>query len=202
MQVEAALKLKDNKPIQFTPRRLSYVEIEKLGEIIDDLLNRKIIRQSASEYASPIVLTRKKSGEIRMCVDYCVLNKVIARDNYPLPLIEDQLDVLRGKKFYSALDLKDGFYHIVMSPESVKYTSFVTPLGQFEFVRMPFGLKIGPQLFQRFVNKVLHEFIKEGTVVVYMDDTSTLESHFRESIPNVGQEQARAAPRKVLLLMH
>lgn len=97
-----------------------------------------------------------------MCIDYRALNKVLARDNYPLPLIDDQLDALRDKKFYSSLDLKDGFYHIAMAPGSIKYTSFVTPLGQFEFLRMPFGLKIGPQLFQRFLNEVMAKLIRTG----------------------------------------
>jgi len=181
VQVEATLILKDNKPIQFGPRRLGFSEKEKIQRILDDLLERGIIRKSISEYASPIVLTRKKSGEIRMCVDYRALNKILVRDNYPLPLIDDQLDALRGERFYSSLDLKDGFYHVRMSNESVRYTSFVTPLGQFEFLRMPFGLKIGPQLFQRFINEALSELIKRGNVVVYMDDilvaTETLESH-------------------------
>jgi len=181
VQVEAALILKDNKLVQFGPRRLGFAEKEKVQRILDDLLERGIIRKSVSEYASPIVLTRKKTGEIRMCVDYRALNKVLVRDNYPLPLIDDQLDALRGKCFYSSLDLKDGFYHVVMASESVRYTSFVTPLGQFEFLRMPFGLKIGPQLFQRFINEALSELIKRGDVVVYMDDilvaTESLESH-------------------------
>jgi len=181
VQVEAALILKDNKPVHFGPRRLGFAEKEKVQRILDDLLERGIIRKSVSEYASPIVLTRKKTGEIRMCVDYRALNKVLVRDNYPLPLIDDQLDALRGKCFYSSLDLKDGFYHVVMASESVRYTSFVTPLGQFEFLRMPFGLKIGPQLFQRFINEALSELIKRSDVVVYMDDilvaTETLESH-------------------------
>lgn len=135
VQLEAVLRIKEDKPIQFGPRRLSYIEKEKVRNIINDLLERKIIRQSTLEYASPIVLTRKKSGDIRMCVDYRALNKVMARNNYPLSLIEDQLDALRGKKIYTSLDLKDGFYHIAMSPESIKYISFVTPIGQFEFVR-------------------------------------------------------------------
>lgn len=116
-----------------------------------------------------------------MCVDYRALNKVLAQDNYPLPLIEDQLDALRGNRYYSTLDLKDGFYHIAMAPESIKYTAFVTPMDQFEFVRMPFGIKIGPQLFQRFINEVMADLVKRGDVVVYMDDilvaSETLDSH-------------------------
>jgi len=68
-----------------------------------------------------------------------------------------------------------------MAAESIKYTSFITPLGQFEFVRMPFGIKIGPQMFQRFVNQIIADLIRKGSVVVYMDDiliaSETLDSH-------------------------
>jgi len=182
VRAEAIIKLKEASPIQFGPRRLSYIDKENISKIIDNLQKNKIIRPSNSEYASPIVLTRKKNGEIRMCIDFRALNKIMVRDNYPLPLIEDQLDMLRDKKFFSKLDLKDGFYHVAMAPDSIKYTSFITPLGQFEFTRMPFGLKIGPQRFQRFINEVMSDAVKSGNVVVYMDDiliaNDTLEAHF------------------------
>lgn len=179
---EAVLNLKTDQPIQFGPRRISYVDKAKLREILDNLLKKGIIRESTSEYASPIVLTHKKNGEIRMCVDFRALNKVIASDKYPLLLIDDQLDSLQGKCFFSALDLKDGFYHVAMSPDSIKYTSFITPLGQFEFVRMPFGLKIGPQRFQRFINKVLENFIKTGNVIVYMDDILVASKYLKDHL--------------------
>jgi len=167
VQMEATLTVKDNKLIQFGPRRLGFTEKEKVREILDDLLRRGIIRTSTSEYASPIVLTKKRNGETRMCVDYRMLNKVLARENYPLPLIEDQLDALRGKKYFSTLDLKDGFYHVAMAAGSIKYTSFITLLGQFEFVRMPFGIKIGPQMFQRFVNQIMADLIRKGKYTTF-----------------------------------
>uniref|UniRef100_A0A0K8U9C0 RNA-directed DNA polymerase n=1 Tax=Bactrocera latifrons TaxID=174628 RepID=A0A0K8U9C0_BACLA len=70
-----------------------------------------------------------------------------------------------------------------MHPESEKYTSFVTPLGQFQFTRMPFGLKNAPSMFQRFIHKIFAEMIKEGEVIVYLDDimigTENLENHFQ-----------------------
>jgi len=75
------------------------------------------------------VLTKKKNGEIRMCVDFRTLNKMTKRDHFPLPLIEDQLDLLEGKKYFTTLDLKDGFFHIKMHEDSIKYTSFVTQFG-------------------------------------------------------------------------
>lgn len=141
------------------------------------------IRPSNAEYASPIVLVKKKNGEWRLCVDYRMLNKYMLGDNYSLSIIEDQLNVLDGKAIFSLLDLKDGFSHMKVAEDSIKYTAFVTPLGPYEFVCMPFSLKIAPSVFQRFVNNVLRELIDSGDVVVYMDDilvaTTTLEHHLK-----------------------
>lgn len=62
------------------------------------------------------------------------------KDRFPLPLIDDNIDLLRGKKYFTYLYLKDGFHHVNIAKDSIKYTSFITPLGQFEFLKMPFGL--------------------------------------------------------------
>lgn len=82
------------------------------------------------------MLVKKKNGEMRLCVDYRELNKYIVGDRYPIPLIDGNLDLLRNKKYFTCLDLKDGFHHIRVAKESIKYTSFTTPLGQFEFLKM------------------------------------------------------------------
>nr|XP_022902992.1 uncharacterized protein LOC111415500 [Onthophagus taurus] len=88
---ELKLIVKDSNPFHYQPRRLSFCEKSKVRQILDDLLRDNIIQPSNSEYASPIVLVRKKNGEIRMCIDYRQLNKILSRDNHPLPLIEDQI---------------------------------------------------------------------------------------------------------------
>lgn len=176
------LTLLDDKPFYCSPRRLSHFEKIKLKETLDGLLEKGVIRESTSVYASPIVLVRKKNGDMRLCIDYRTLNRLTARDNFPLPLIEDQLNVLAGKKYFTTLDLKDGFFHIKMHENSIKYTSFVTPLGQYEYVRMPFGLKGAPLKFQRFVTNIFRELIEAGDISVYLDDfliaTASLEHHF------------------------
>ncbi|XP_011859315.1 PREDICTED: uncharacterized protein LOC105556813 [Vollenhovia emeryi] len=97
VDIELKLTLTDEKPFHFSPRRLSVLEKDKLKKMLDHLLERKIIQPSRSEFASPIILVKKKNGELRLCIDYRVLNKVLHRDNYPLPLIEDQIDALRDK---------------------------------------------------------------------------------------------------------
>ncbi|XP_046869310.1 uncharacterized protein LOC124461953 [Drosophila willistoni] len=149
--------------------------------MLDGYLEKKIIRPSESEYASPIVLVPKKAGELRLCIDFRRLNKVLVKDNYPIPLIDDLLDKLGDKRFFSKLDLKDGYFHVFMEENSVKYTSFVTPLGQFEFLRMPMGLKNSSSVFQRFVNKIFTDMIRDNKVIVYQDDimvaSRTAEEH-------------------------
>lgn len=178
-----SLTLTSNEPFHFKPRKLSYYEKCKLREILDELIAKDIIRESSSEYASPIVLAKKRNGELRMCVDFRKLNKVTTRDHFPLPLIEDQLDLLEGKKYFTTLDLKDGFFHVKMHEDSIKYTSFVTPFGQCEYVRMPFALKGAPLKFQRYVTQIFKDHINNGDISVYLDDfliaTETIEHHFR-----------------------
>lgn len=133
-----------DKPIQCSPRRLTYTEKGKLREILAELIRKRVIRSNVFEYTSPIVLVKKKNNESRMCVDSRVLNKIKAHDNFlslPISLIENQLQLLRGKSYLTTLDLKDGFCYIRMSEESIKYAYFVISLEQYEFLRILFGLK-------------------------------------------------------------
>lgn len=178
---EIELRLKEEKPFHFSPYRPSYAEKKELRALLDSLLERSIIRHSESEYASPIVLVRKKSGELRLCIDYRELNKLLLKDNYPLPNIEDLIDSLHGKRYFTKLDLKNGFYHIRVAERSIKYTAFTTPFGQYEFRYMPFGLKVAPPRFQRYINQILVELIRQTKVVAYMDDilviSETVEQH-------------------------
>lgn len=97
-----------------------------------------------------------------MCVHYRELNKITAGENYPIPHIDDQLDSLKGKKCFSLLDLKDGFHHVAVHEDSIKFTSFVTPLGQFEYVCVPFGLKNSPAIFMRYVNTAFRELLDQN----------------------------------------
>lgn len=99
IKMQLNLRLTNDHIIYFGPRKLSFAEKTQLQIILDSLKLRKIIRDSDSPYASPIVLVRKKNGEYRLCIDYRFLNKITLRDNYPLPLIEDQIDRLRDKNF-------------------------------------------------------------------------------------------------------
>lgn len=114
-------------------------------------------------------MVRKKSGELRLCIDYRALNKKTIRENYPMPLIDDQLDVLSGNKYYTTLDLASGYYQIPIREEDRHKTGFVTPDGHYEFNRMPFGLANAPATFQRIMNQVLGS-LRHKEALAYLDD--------------------------------
>ncbi|KAL4092127.1 hypothetical protein QTP88_026686 [Uroleucon formosanum] len=122
--LEMKIILKHDQPISYRARRISYSDRERLKTIIDDLLKGGIIRPSRSPYNSPILLVRKKTGDLRLCVDYRELNKITVKDNFPAPLIDDQIDKLKNKKYFSLLDLKNGFHHVKMNEASIPFTSF------------------------------------------------------------------------------
>lgn len=99
------LVLKDDRPVVYRPYRISYKEREQVRGIIDELKEADIVEDSESPYASPILLVKKKTGDVRMCVDYRELDKKTVPDKYPLPRIDDQLDRLHGNTYFTSLDL-------------------------------------------------------------------------------------------------
>ncbi|UYV81442.1 hypothetical protein LAZ67_20001196 [Cordylochernes scorpioides] len=168
--IETKIILKTEVPLYQHPRRLSQKEAQEVDAQIDEWLKQGIIQKSNSEYASPIVLVKKKNGKTRICVDYRKLNKETVKDRYPLPLIEDQIDKLQAARLFSTIDLKNGFFHIPVAEDSHKLTSFVVPNGQYEFLKTPFGLCNAPAKFQRFINLIFAEEIQKGIVLTYLDD--------------------------------
>lgn len=158
-----------NKTVNRRPYRLSPSELLVVDAKIKELLDSNIIRESSSPYASPILLVKKKDGSDRMCVDYRELNSNTVHDNYPLPLISDQIDKLSGAQYFSIIDMASGFHQLPVNEKSIKFTAFVTPNGQYEYLTMPFGLRNAPQVFQRAINSALRP-LNDPKILVYMDD--------------------------------
>lgn len=183
--VKMTIILKDEEPVYQKARRLSQTERDVVNAQIDEWERQGIVRPSASDFASPVVLVRKKDGTHRLCVDYRMLNKKIIKDRYPLPLIEDQLDRLQNARVFSTLDLKNGFFHVHIDDASIRYTSFVVPDGQYEFLRVPFGLCNSPSVFQRFVNEVFRDLLKQRIVLIYMDDLIVLSENESRGLENL-----------------
>ncbi|XP_011861043.1 PREDICTED: uncharacterized protein K02A2.6-like [Vollenhovia emeryi] len=153
--------------VVYRPYRLAEAEKQVVRGIIRELLTNNIIRESNLPYASPILLVKKKNGEYRMCVDFRKLNLVTIKDKYPMPLIEEQIDKLRGYRYFTGLDLALGYYQVPVAAESIEKTAFVTPEGHYEFLRMPFGLANAPAVFQRLMDNVLGDL---KVAFPYLDD--------------------------------
>jgi hypothetical protein len=104
-------------------------EQECVREKVKDLLDSGIIRESMSNFASPVILVKKKTGDYRLCVDYRALNKKTVKNIYPMPNIEKQLTRLAGKVYFTSLDCSQGFHQIPVNPNSIEKTAFITPDG-------------------------------------------------------------------------
>lgn len=167
--VEMNIELSSQRPVVYRPYRLSHREREKVREMVDEMLEAGIIRESTSNYASPIILVRKKNGGVRLCVDHRLLNSLTIKERYPIPIIEDQVARLSGQAWFITLDLMSGYYQVPISEDSRHLTAFVTPDGHYEYNRMPFGLANAPAVFQRMMNHVLGQ-ARFNKATVYLDD--------------------------------
>jgi hypothetical protein len=103
-------------PIKQAPRRIPIHQKEEVSKELKRMLDAGVVKPSKSPWASPIVIVRKSDGSIRFCVDYRKVNEVTIKDSYPLPRINDSLDVLRGSSWFSVLDLQSGFWQVKMDP--------------------------------------------------------------------------------------
>ena len=177
-------------PIKQSMRRspLGFEKQEKAT--LEQMLAAGVIEHSHSKWASPPVLVRKKDGSWRYCIDFRAVNNVCAKDAYPLPLIEECLDSLAGKKWFCTLDMNSGYWQIPIAEEDKCKTAFITKFGLFQFVRMPFGLCGAPATFQRAMHMVLGELVWD-IVIVYLDDINVLGETFDETLVNLVQVLAR-----------
>lgn len=124
----------------------------------------------------------KPDGRYRFCVDFRAVNAVTQKNAFPLPNVEDQIQRAAGQKFYTTLDLRDGFWLIPMAQDSIEKTAFSTPDGHFEFLVMPFGLTNAPATFQEFMNQILspaREFTAGllDDICLFADSETELEQH-------------------------
>ena len=156
-------------PVKVPPRRIPAHYKEEVETLIQTMLDNHIIEPSSSPWMSPAVFVRKKTGDIRLCVDYRELNKRTTRDAYPLPLPDEVQDWLAGSSIFSTLDLQSGYWQLPVSPADKEKTAFCPGpgMGLFQFCRMPFGLSGAPSSFQRFMDKILRGL---SYVTIYLDD--------------------------------
>lgn len=167
------IHLNDPVPVYIPNYKNIHSQNEEIQKQVKKMLDDDIIEPSISSYNSPILLVPKKSDDgtkkWRLVVDFRQLNKKILADKFPLPRIDTILDQLGRAKYFSTLDLMAGFHQIPLDPEARKYTAFSTSFGHFNFKRLPFGLNISPNSFQRMMNIAMAGLNPE-CAFIYIDD--------------------------------
>ncbi|KAE8885155.1 hypothetical protein PF005_g29020 [Phytophthora fragariae] len=155
------LDVGDAKPVAQRSRSVAPHLSMKVYELIKKLLEKGLVEHSESPWASPIVIVLKKNGvDIRMCIDYRIVNTFIKLSNYPLPLIDDLLIGFESAMWFMSLDMASGFWAIRMTERAKLISAFVCPFGHFQWVRMPFGLKNAPLVYQAVINNCLWGFVR------------------------------------------
>jgi len=92
--------------------------------------------ESATPYVSPLVVSPKKDGDVRLCVDMHLPNKALRRERHPSPTVDDLINLLNGATLFSKLDLRAGYHQLELAPESQYITTFTTHNGLWRYKRL------------------------------------------------------------------
>jgi hypothetical protein len=179
-----AIELKpDAKAVDCKIYPLSLGEQAELDKFLEENLKSGRIRSSKSPMASAFFFIKKKDGSLRPVQDYRKLNEMTIKNRYPLPLISELVNKLRGAKYFTKLDIQWGYNNVRIKEGDEWKAAFRTNRGLYEPLVIFFGLTNSPATFQTMMNDILRDLINEGKVIVYLDDilifTEDLEEHRR-----------------------
>ncbi|GBG69889.1 hypothetical protein CBR_g4717 [Chara braunii] len=162
------------------PYRLSIPEATELKRQLEGLLRLGFIKPSNSPWGAPVLFARKADGTLRLCIDYRGLNRYTVKNNYPMPRYDELFDRLAGNRFFTKIDLRSGYHQIRVAAADEPKAAFRSRLGHFTV--MPFGLTNATATFQRAMNDIFRDILKQY-VLVYLNDilvySRTLEEQLR-----------------------
>lgn len=168
----------DATPIRQRYYRMSPEKQRILIEKLDEMLKDDVVEPCESPWSSPVLLTPKKTGELRFCLD-----SRKKKDAYSLPYISEILDNLRDAKFLSSVDLSKSFWQVLIHPEDRCKTAFyISSRGTFQFKSMAFGLTNAPATQQRLVDLLFYGPEFEHRVFVFIDDVIIVSETFEQHL--------------------
>ena len=152
------LYVDENVPCRAVPpRKIPLAMQGKVKTELDRLCKMGILEkiEEPTQWMSQMAVATKRSGELRICIDPQALNRALVRERYMLPTFEDVLPSLSGAQVFSKLDVADAFWHLELDDESSLLTAMGTPFGRYVWRRLPFGLSVSSELFQRSLHQAL-----------------------------------------------
>ncbi|GJY60675.1 putative reverse transcriptase domain-containing protein, partial [Tanacetum coccineum] len=156
-------------PVVKLSYRLAPSEMLELLNQLKELQEKGFIRPSHSPWGAPVLFVKKKDGSLRICINYRELNKLIIKNRYPLPRIDDLFKQLQGVCCFSKIDLRLGYHQLSVREEDIPKTEFRTRYGHFEFTIMPFGLTNAPAIFMDLMNHVCKPYL-DKFIIVFIED--------------------------------
>lgn len=143
--------------------------LPELKRQLEDLVKKGHLRLSQSPYGASVMFVVKSGGGLRLCGDFRALNKLMVRNRYPLPCMDETTDRLVNDRYYSKLDLKSDYHQIQIAKGDERKTTINTQYGQYEFTVLPFGLCNAPRTFCNLMNQVFRDLL-DICCVVYLDN--------------------------------
>ena len=174
--------LPNTQPIRSRPYNIPVHLRAEVKSQIDKMLDQGLITMSTGSWSSPIVLVKKKDGSWRFCVDYRKLNAVTVKHSMALSNIENAMEIMHGKKYFSSIDLCSGFFQVSLHEDSREKSAFITPWGTYRWQVMPQGASGSPSTFARLALAIMSDLISQGSSCVYLDDWLMCSRTFDEHI--------------------
>ena len=193
--IEHDIELVSEQPFRIKPYRTSPRQTEILKREIKRMLELKIIEVGESDYVSPLILVEVTGKDPRPCIDYRKLNSLTRTQYFPLPNIEEKLEIVSAAKYITLIDLTKGYWQIPLTPRAQRYAAFATSFGSFRPLVMPFGLVNASYLFSKFMAELLAGC--ENFCVTYIDDVAIFSSDWTEHLKHIDIILKRLADAKL-----
>ncbi|XP_064465530.1 uncharacterized protein LOC135377174 [Ornithodoros turicata] len=178
--VEHDIELLSNEPVRSKPYRVSPRQREIIESEIKRMLHLGIIEPGESDFTSPLILVEVPGKDARPRVDYRKLNTITRDQTYPIPNIEERVEVVSKAKYISTLDLVRGYWQVPLTERASRYAAFVSPLGTFRPKMLSFGLKNAPFCFSSLMDRVLKGL--GDFALPYLDDIAIFSDSWEEHI--------------------
>ena len=189
---------KDAVPKHHKAFPVAKIHEETLKKELDRLCKLGVLKKNSdSTWAAPTFIIPKKNGTVRFISDFRYLNKCLVRKPYPIPKIADVLQKIEGLEWATSLDLNMGYYTVHLDLYSQKLCTIVTPWGKYQYLRLPMGVNVSPDVFQEKMSNLMQDL---EYVRTYLDDLLVISNgSFEEHLHQLGKvlQRLRRAGLKI-----